>query len=111
MRADRGGFLWFQAKTGDLVHKGQNIAINSSIFGREKNVLLSPVDGIVLGMATMPAVKPGEPVYHIATLSETTYHRIRRKIEQSSDEALFNRIRDDLSTSVVNQSPSESNSH
>jgi hypothetical protein len=110
VRADRGGFLWFQAKTGDLVHKGQEIAINTSIFGRERNILTSPVDGIVLSMATMPAVKPGEPVYNIATLSEKTYHRIRRRLENSPDQAFYNRIRDHLSTSVVNQNQSDSNS-
>lgn len=44
----------------------QPVATNSTIFGEERNVLESPTDGIVLGMTTLPMVKPGEPVCHIA---------------------------------------------
>ncbi len=101
VRAERGGFLSFHAKPGDLVEEGQDLATNYSIFGRERHILNSPVDGIVLGMTTMPAVKPGEPVYHVASLTHKTYLSIRKKIDASHDDSLFSRIQADLSTNIL----------
>ncbi len=66
LRASVGGILKFHVTAGEFVEKGQPIATNYSILGREQNTLTCPKDGIVLGIATMPAVKPGEPVCHIA---------------------------------------------
>jgi hypothetical protein len=66
IRAEVGGFLRFHVRPGDHVEDGHPVASNFSILGREQRILRSPIDGIVLGMATSPAVKPGEPVCHIA---------------------------------------------
>lgn len=66
VRAEVGGILRFHIAPGEPVETGQPIATNTSVFGRERNALLSPVDGVVLGMTTLPTVKPGEPVCHIA---------------------------------------------
>ncbi len=101
VRAECGGFLGFHAKPGDVVEKGQPLATNYSIFGSEKRSLISPEYGIVLGMSTMPAVKPGEPVYHIAVINEPTFKKIRKRIDQSSDKLLFNRLQSDLSTNIT----------
>ncbi|RJP19987.1 MAG: succinate dehydrogenase [Candidatus Omnitrophota bacterium] len=103
VRAERGGFLAFHAKPGDLVRKGQALATNYSIFGFERNLLLSPAQGMILGMTTMPAVQPGEPVYHIAVLADATYRRILKKIKEGSNEHLFQRILEDLSTNMIIQ--------
>ena len=70
VRAEAGGILAFHVKPGDLVSKGQLLAVNSTIFGEDQREMISPTDGIILGMATMPAVKPGEAVYHIARLKK-----------------------------------------
>lgn len=101
VRAERGGFLVFHARPGHLVTEGEVIATNYSIFGRERNFLSSPVSGIVLGVTTMPAVKPGEPVYNIAKLATRRFNQIRKRIEESSDQALFSRVRDDLATNIT----------
>lgn len=66
VRASVGGILRFHVNAGDLVEEGQELASNYSIMGNTRSIITSPVDGIILGMATMPAVKPGEPVCHIA---------------------------------------------
>ena len=34
--------------------------------GKDPTVLASPVDGVVLGITTIPLVKPGEPICHVA---------------------------------------------
>lgn len=75
VRAGQGGILSFLAQPGALVRAGQELATCHSVFGRERHPLVSPVDGVVLGMSTMPAVKPGEPVYHLATLKEKDFQR------------------------------------
>jgi predicted deacylase len=66
VRAEVGGFLRFHIQPGDMVEAGHPVASNFCILGTEQHVLRSPIDGIVLGMTTSPAVKPGEPVCHIA---------------------------------------------
>lgn len=101
VRASRGGFLGFHAQPGDFVSKGEGLAVNTSIFGRERHVIESPVNGVVLGMTTMPAVKPGEPVYHIANLAEKTFNRLRKQVDKSSETTFFQRMKDDLSTNIT----------
>lgn len=104
VRAEAGGILAFTAKPGDLVKKGQVLAINSNVFGEEQRTMHSPTDGIVLGMATMPAVKPGEAVYHIAKLSKREYKIYERKIDRIPDYQLYSRTQDDLATNILVQS-------
>jgi len=85
VRATVGGILKFHVSPGDFVEAGQAIVTNYSIMGVEQNVLLSPNHGIILGMTTMPAVKPGEPICNIATLTAKQLQRYRTKLE--SDQA------------------------
>ena len=81
VRAAVGGILKFHVSPGDFVEAGQAVATNYSIMGVEQSVLTSDGHGIVLGMTTMPAVKPGEPICHIAALSDGQVHRFRKKLE------------------------------
>ncbi len=100
VRAERGGTLSFNINPGDLVEKGQLLATNYNIFGDERNQMVAPVDGIILGMTTMPVVKPGDAVFHIAHLSRSTLYRIRKKTEAASNQDLYRRIQTDLATNV-----------
>lgn len=75
VRATVGGILKFHVSPGDFVEEGQAIVTNYSIMGVEQNVLSSPTHGIILGMTTMPAVKPGEPICNIASL---TWKQLKR---------------------------------
>ena len=105
VRAKVGGILRFHVAPGQIVHKGQEIASNSSILGTDQNVLVSPINGIVLGMTTLPAVKPGEPVCHIGSPNLTT-----KKIEaalagESSDKNGLRRAERDIATSIRQVAP------
>jgi len=100
VRAERGGTLSFAVNPGDLVEKGQLLASNYNIFGDERSQLVSPGDGIILGMTTMPVVKPGDAAFHIALTSRATLLRIRKKIDESSSRDLFKRVQTDLATNV-----------
>jgi len=98
VRAEIGGLLRFHVSPGELVGVGQPLATSESIFGEARSVIISPADGIVLGMATHPAVKPGEPVCHIA-LPGRQMPSIRRVVAGLADHSPECRLRDDLATS------------
>lgn len=68
IRAERGGFMSLHVAPGDSVVKGQAIASNSNLLMEEHGRLEAPFSGIVIGMSTLPAVQPGEPVVHIGRL-------------------------------------------
>lgn len=106
VRAKVGGILRFHVAPGQIVRAGQEIASNSSLMGEDQNVLTSPVDGIVLGMTTLPAVKPGEPVCHIGrpTLS---IKKIEQALEEeNSDKNVLRRAERHLATSFRQVAPS-----
>ncbi len=77
IRAERGGILKFHVVPGQPVRRGQILATNLDIFGRHQHQVTAPADGVILGMTTMPAVKPGEPLFHLAIPTGKTARRIR----------------------------------
>lgn len=99
VRAEVGGILRFHVSPGDFVEEGQWIATNAGVFGETQNELRAPADGIVLGMTTLPVVKPGEPVCHLA-LPTRSLASIRRNIDKMGSRHIFQRIRRDLATNV-----------
>lgn len=100
VRADYGGFLQFHVAPGDLVEKDQPLASNTSLLGRERNVLTAPFDGVVLGMTTLPAVSPGEPVCHLGAIADGI-GRIRKLREKLSTEHLHERTLDNLASGLL----------
>ncbi len=106
IRAEVGGIIRFHVNLGDLVEEGQPVATNFSILGRQQNIICSPADGIVLGLTTMPAIKPGEPICHLAPISKKM-KSIRRAIEGLSPKHLHQQVRDDLATNITNVEPTE----
>ncbi|MEM7809098.1 MAG: succinylglutamate desuccinylase/aspartoacylase family protein [Planctomycetota bacterium] len=100
VRAEQGGLLRFHVTPGELVEKDQPISTNLSVFGESQNTLVSPADGIVLGMTTLPIVKPGEPVCHIAVPDEPL-ERVREALAEASKKSLDHQVRRDLATNVT----------
>lgn len=96
VRAELGGILRFHVVPGQPVAKGEAIASNFSIMGRQQSTLVSPLKGIILGMTTMPTVKPGEPVCHIAQTSRSLAS-IRRAIADKGG-AHHTQLRTDMAT-------------
>jgi predicted deacylase len=94
------GILRFHVSPGEIVDAGRPLATNVSVFGQAQSVLISPQDGIVLGMTTLPAVKPGEPVCQIA-IPTRSIKRIRRSLEKSSAGKVYQRMREDFASSVT----------
>jgi hypothetical protein len=52
-------------------------------------------------MTTMPAVRPGDPVYHIARLGSRVYSRVRKALEAQGVRSAYQRMQRDLATNVV----------
>ena len=100
VRADLGGILQFHVAPGDVVEAGQPLATNTSLLGAENRVLRSPADGLILGMTTLPAVSPGDPVCHVA-MPRKKIDRIREALDNAREQSLHERVRDDLATSVA----------
>lgn len=83
LRAERGGFMSMHVAPGDSVVKGQAIASNSNLLAEDSNRLYAPFSGIVIGMTTLPAVQPGEPVVHIGQLADPkSAQRHDRRVEK-----------------------------
>lgn len=93
IRASVGGILRFHVQPGETVSAGQPLATNFNLLGKENSTLISPFNGIIIGMTTMPAVKPGEPVCHIAKLS-------RKSMSMISPDRLHRRASRHLATNI-----------
>lgn len=106
VRAEHGGFLAFHMRPGDFVYEGDVLATNHSIYGHESRPITAPADGVILSMTTMPAVRPGMPVYHIACRSRRTLARLRTKMGEHG-RSRYLRIQRDLATSVAIQEYTE----
>ena len=106
VRADSGGFLQFHVSPGDVVEKDQILATNYGLLGREQEVVQAAVSGIVIGMSTMPAVAPGDPIIHLARLKKKEFREYEKEAENG--EAYVVSTREDLATNVhVVEAPEE----
>ncbi len=101
IRAERGGILKFHVVPGEAVRKGQVLATNLGILGKHQNRIVAPGEGFVLGMTTMPAVKPGEPVFHLAIPSAGIAQQIRRADHPLGNQPIDEELHRDLATSVL----------
>ncbi|NNE90975.1 MAG: succinylglutamate desuccinylase/aspartoacylase family protein [Verrucomicrobiales bacterium] len=102
IRAEMGGFLQFHIAPGDTVEKGQPLATNTGLLGKKLETILSPTHGIVLGMTTMPAVAPGDPVVHVALPQTRKQLRsLEKSVDRMEDDTLETQVRDHLSTNIT----------
>ncbi len=107
IRADRGGFMRFHVKPGEIVEAEQPLATNSNLIGHERKTLYAPFDAVILGMTTLPSVSPGEPVCHLGQLPpDTTATELRRL--RHKEQGLEGRVVADLASNLMVVDHSES---
>lgn len=106
IRAEMGGLLDYHVAPGDIVSRGQPIATSMTLLGEEQHLLSAPFGGVVLGMTTLPAVMPGDPVIHLGQIAGG-FRKIKRIIEAASSKTLHERIRTDLQTNLIVSEPIE----
>lgn len=106
IRAENGGFLDFHVGPGDIVSKGQAIATNTNLLGDRQGTQLAPYNGVILGMTSLPAVSPGEPICHLGKLPAKYNPSDLEKI-RSNEKGLEQRVVDELSSNVLVVDPGE----
>lgn len=106
IRAESGGFLQFHVKPGDIVSKNQPLATNATLLGRDRSMLHAPFDAVVMGMTTLPAIGPGEPICHLGKLPRGTKPAALREL-RSKEAGLGERLSDDLASNVLVVEPSK----
>ena len=83
VRSPRGGVLHPVRESGDAVRKGDLLAAVTGLLGEEPEEILSPIDGIIIGHATLPVVHQGDAMFHIAHVEDA--QRLGERIESMSD--------------------------
>ena len=63
----------------------------------------SPIDGIIQGRVTMPAVISGDAVYPIGKLSNTEHDKLDWDLDEILTRYFHNRTLEDLATNIVVQ--------
>lgn len=99
VRATVAGILKFHVSPGDFVDEHQPLATNYSILGYKQNIIESPAHGIVVGMTTMPAVKPGEPICNIAAMSQRLKMSYYKKLLAAKQNP-YKQVHQDLATNL-----------
>lgn len=100
IRAKVGGILRFHVAPGQLVRTGESVASNYTLLGKQQNHIVAPTSGIILGMTTLPTVKPGEPICHIGKTS-MPLSKIETALNQpSKTEHDIHEARTHLATSI-----------
>ncbi len=101
VRAGNGGFLKFHVAPGDTVSKGQTLATNTGLLGDYHEAITSAHDGLVLGMTTMPAVGPGDPVAQIALPRTAKQMRqVEESISDLEEDTIETQVREHLATNI-----------
>ncbi len=106
MRAKKGGFMQFHISPGDIVEKDQPLATNTTLLGDERNVLHAPFDAVVIGMTSLPAISPGEPLCNLGRLPKGFRPADLRKL-RSQEDGLEQRVSEDLASSVLVVDPGD----
>ncbi len=86
VRSPRGGVTHRVRKSGDPVRKGDLLATVAGLFGEDAQDMVSPVDGIIIGHATLPVVHQGEAIFHIAVIDHP--ERVGARIDSITDAIL-----------------------
>ncbi|MBI9104368.1 MAG: succinylglutamate desuccinylase/aspartoacylase family protein [Spirochaetales bacterium] len=100
IRAENGGFMQFHVKPGDIIEKNQAIATNTTLLGNERNVVYSPFDAVIIGMTTLPAISPGEPICNLGELPKRLKTSELRKMRREEN-GLEKRMSEDLASNIL----------
>jgi predicted deacylase len=107
VRAEKGGFLRFHVSPGDIIEKGQPLATNTTLLGHERSMLHAPFDAVVIGMTTLPAISPGEPVCNLGKLPRGTQPAELRRLRSKNADGLEERLTEDLASNLLVVEPTE----
>ena len=90
VRAPSGGILHTLVPGGAVVKEGEAIAYVTDPFGARVDDVFSPVNGYVVGLATTPLIRPGDPIANIVFVREKKLQEIITK--ESMNEAPLHEV-------------------
>lgn len=105
IRAEKGGFLEFHVAPGEVIEEGQPISTNTNLLGRDRHTVNAPFNAIVIGMTTLPAISPGDPICNLGMLPKKFKPAELRRL-RFKEHGLEERVVDDLSSSLLVVDPS-----
>ena len=100
IRAERGGFMHFHVKPGDIIEKGQPLATNTTLLGQEQDTIDSPFNAVVIGMTSLPAISPGEPICNLGKLP-SNFKPSTLRTQRKEDDSLEQRVSEELASNVL----------
>ena len=100
IRAEKGGFMTFHIKPGDIVEQGQALATNTTLLGEQRSVLHAPFNGVVIGMTSLPAISPGEPLCNLGKLPAGCDPAELRRLRHE-EHGLGQRLSEQLASNVL----------
>ena len=86
------------------------LATNTTLLGCERSVLRAPFNSVVVGMTTLPAVSPGEPICNLGKLPKGINPRELLRV-RSNEDGLEERVSEELSSSVLVVEPPSTDSN
>jgi predicted deacylase len=107
IRAEHGGFLEFHIHPGEIVEEGQPLSTNTNLLGRDRHTIYAPYSGVVIGMTTLPAISPGDPICNLGKLPKKFKPSELRRL-RIREQGLEERVVGDLSTNLLIVDPSDS---
>ncbi|MFB6218032.1 MAG: succinylglutamate desuccinylase/aspartoacylase family protein [Halobacteriaceae archaeon] len=72
LRADAGGIVDMQFRSGEFVEAGETICVIGDPFKTEETRVEAPFAGLLVGVLENPVVYPGNPLCHLVELDERT---------------------------------------
>ena len=100
IRAQNGGFLEFHVKPGEVIEAGQPLTTNTNLLGRDRHTTYAPYDAVVIGMTTLPAISPGDPICNLGKLPAKIKPAALRKLRVRED-GLEERVVEELSANLL----------
>jgi hypothetical protein len=98
--------MQFHIKPGDIVEKDQPLATNTTLLGHEHSMLSAPFDSVVIGMTSLPAISPGEPLCNLGKLPKG-YKPSKLRRLRSEEDSLEQRVSEALGSNVLVVQPPE----
>ena len=98
VRSPVGGILHTLTPGGAVVKEGEVIAYVTDPFGARVDDVISPVNGYIVGLATTPLVRPGDPIANIVFVREKKLQEIiskERLVSEPHDEVAEQDIEDE----------------
>ena len=100
IRAEKGGFLEFHVKPGEVIEEGQPISTNTNLLGRDRHTVYAPFNAVVIGMTTLPSISPGDPICNLGRLPKKFKPADLRRL-RVKEQGLEGRVVDELSSNLL----------